>query len=277
MSGVFLTAAINGAEITRDDTPALPLTPEEVAEEAARCVDEGAAILHLHGRRPDGTPTQDIDTFRDYFSAIRERTDAIVQFSTGGAVGMALEERIEALALRPDMATLTTGTVNFGEDVFVNTRPMIREIARRLQQFGVVPEVEVFEMGMLDEAMRLHEEGLLPKRPHVDFVFGVPGAMAARIEHLDHLVSCLPDGWTWSVAAVGRHQRCFAQAAFERGGHVRVGLEDNLYLEKGRLAAGSWELVRAAAEDAKAAGRTVLSIAEARRLLGVIEIRDPCG
>ena len=278
MDGVILTAAINGAEITKADNPSLPITPDEVGEEARRCADAGASIVHLHGRKPDGTPTQDIGTFRSYFAAIRERSNIIVQFSTGGAVGMELEERIEALALSPEMATLTTGTCNFGESVFENSLPAIRLIAERQRQFGITPEIEVFDIGMLDTAIRLVDrEGVLRGPLHVDFVLGVPGAMNGDERHLDYLVSRLPDGWTWCVAGVGRHELRLARHALEIGGHVRIGLEDNIYLSKGVLADGSHELVAAVARMAEEVGRRVLTIDESRRLLRVGAVRYPVG
>lgn len=277
MKPVVLTAAINGAEVTRAQHPALPLLPEEVAQEVLRCEAEGASVVHLHGRLPNGRPTQDLDTFRSYFEAIRAVSAIIVQFSTGGAVGMGVEERIEALCLMPEMATLTTGTCNFGDDVFANPRPVIREIAGRLRQFDVRPEIEVFEKGMLDEAMALVAEGVLKGPQHVNFVLGVPGAMRAEPSPLAWLVESVPSGWTWSVAGVGRHELPLAAEAIALGGHVRVGVEDNLYLERGVPAPGSWALVGAAARLAEEAGRPVASIEEAREILRVREVRHPCG
>ncbi|MCB9520461.1 MAG: 3-keto-5-aminohexanoate cleavage protein [Myxococcales bacterium] len=277
MSAALITAAINGAEVTRDQYPSLPLLPAEVGEEAGRCVEAGAAIIHLHGRKPDGTPTQDLDTFRAYFEAIRSHSEVIVQFSTGGAVGMDVEERIVALALRPDMATLTTGTVNFGEEIFENPLPTVRLIAERLRQFEIRPEIEVFDVGMLDTARRLVDEGILKGPLHVDFVLGVPGAMAAEERHLDYLVSWLPPSWTWCVAGIGRHELRLAAYALERGGHVRVGVEDNLYVERGVLAKGTWELVERAAALARAVGREPMSVDEARAMLRVREPRYPVG
>jgi len=277
MSDVLITAAINGAEVTRAQTPYLPVTPDEIGEESRRCVEAGAAIIHLHGRTADGVPTQDIDTFRAYFEAIREHSEVIVQFSTGGAVGMSVEERIVALCLRPDMATLTTGTTNFGDEVFENTLPAIRVIADRMQQFEVKPEIEVFDLGMLDTARRLSDEGVLGPKLHVDFVMGVPGAMAADEGHLAYLVSCLPSGWTWCVAGIGRHELRVARWAIERGGHVRVGLEDNLFVDKGVLARGSFELVERVVAMAREAGRAPMPLVAARKLLGVREPRYPVG
>lgn len=275
---LIITAAINGAEVTREQNPNLPLTPDEVGEEARRCADAGASVVHLHGRLPDGRPSQSIDVFRAYFEAIRERSFVIVQFSTGGAVGMDVEERIEALMLCPEMATLTTGTCNFGDEVFENTLPTIRLIADRQRQFGVRPEVEVFEVGMLDTAIRLVEqEGVLKGPLHVDFVLGVPGAMAGEVAHLEYLVSRLPTGWTWSVAGVGRHEFPLARRALELGGHVRVGLEDNVWLDRGVLAPGTYALVERVVEMAAEVGRSPMSIDDARDVLRVGEVRFPVG
>ncbi len=275
--GLLITAAINGAEITRVQTPALPITPDEVGLESLRCRDAGAAMIHLHGRRPGGSATQDAATFRSYFAAIRERSDIIVQFSTGGAIGMSVEERIAALILRPEMATLTTGTCNFGDDIFANPMPAIREIAAGLRAHNIRPEIEVFDLGMLDTAIRLHREGVLDGDLHVDFVFGVPGAMEADAGHLRYLVSRLPAGWSWCVAGIGRHELVMARHALEWGGHVRVGLEDNIFLRKGQLAAGSYELVADVARMAAETGRRPWSVTEARAHLGLSEVRYPLG
>ncbi len=277
MDTVMITAAINGAETMREHNPSLPLLPDEVGEEARACAEAGACIVHLHGRRPDGSPTQDLDTFRGYFAAIRERTDIIVQFSTGGAVGMDPEERIEALALRPEMATLTTGTCNFGDDVFANPLQTVRLIAERIRQFDIRPEIEVFEAGMLDTAIRLHDEGLLSGPQHVDFVLGVPGAMNGDEDHLDYLVSRLPEGWTWCVAGIGRHELRLARHALEQGGNVRVGLEDNIFLAKGILADGTHSLVAKVAEFAREIGREPCPVAAARQCFRVSEVRFPVG
>lgn len=274
---LLITAAINGAEVTRHQNPTLPLTPAEVADEVRRCEQEGAAVIHMHGRLADGSPTQDIDVYRAYFEAIREESRVIVQFSTGGAVGMSLEERISALALRPEMASLTTGSVNFGNGLFRNTLPEVRTIASRLQQFEIRPEIEVFDLSMLDTARRLADDGLLRGPQHVNFVLGVPGAMAARTSHVDYLVSQLPHGWTWGVAGVGQHEFPMAEHAIRSGGHVRVGLEDNIYLQRGVLADGSWSLVREVARRASEAGRPVMDLRAARGMLHCPEVRHASG
>lgn len=266
---LIITAAIVGAEVMREHTPYVPYTPEEIAAEAIKCREAGAAMVHVHGRLDDGTPTQSREVFSQILDRIRAQSDILVQFSTGGAVGMDVEERIEALDLRPDMATLTTGTVNFGEDIFANDLNTIRTIARRLQDFQITPEIEIFDTGMVDTALRLlNKEGLLKAPLHFDFVLGVPGGMGARERNLEFLVEMLPSGSTWSVAGIGRHELPLAYRAVDMGGHVRVGLEDNVYLSKGVLAKGSWELVEKVAEYAREQGRPLASPAQASETLG---------
>ncbi len=272
---LIITAAVVGAETMRERTPHVPYTPEEIAEEAKRCYDAGAAMVHVHGRRDDGTPTQDRDTFAEILRQIRRRCDILVQFSTGGAVGMDVEERIEALELRPDMATLTTGTVNFGDEVFLNSLPMIRAIARRLDHYDIRPEIEVFDTGMIDTALRLCDEGLLEVPLHFDFVLGVPGGMGASQRNLEFLVESIPDDSTWSVAGMGRHELPLGYRAIKAGGHVRVGLEDNIYLDKGVLAKGSFELVERIAQRAEEVGRPLATAEEARQILRLGPPADP--
>ncbi|QDG52035.1 3-keto-5-aminohexanoate cleavage protein [Persicimonas caeni] len=269
MTPLIITAAVDGAETMREHNPNVPYTPEEIAQEAVRCREAGASMVHVHGREDDGTPTQARDVFEQILNKIRERSDILVQFSTGGAVWMSVEERIEALDLRPDMATLTTGTVNFGEDVFMNSLPMIRQIAERLQEFDITPEIEIFDTGMVDTAMRLVKEGLLEEPLHFDFVLGVPGGMGGRPENLEFLVDMIPEGSTWSVAGIGRHELPLAYKAIDMGGHVRVGLEDNIFVEKGVLAKGSWELVEKVVEYAEEQGREIATPEVAKEILGV--------
>jgi 3-keto-5-aminohexanoate cleavage enzyme len=268
---IVITAAMVGAEVSREQTPYLPLTAEEIALDAARCREAGAAMVHLHVRAADGRPSQDRELFRAAIRAIRARCDVLVQVSTGGAVGMSGEERCGPLGLtgpdRPDMATLTTGTVNFGDEVFLNPRPLIREIARRIKDAGLRPELECFDAGMVDEARALEREGLVAFPAHFDFVLGVGGALAASPEALDFLRSYVPPGSSWTCAAMGRHQLPFVELAAERGGHARVGLEDNLFLSRGVLARGNFELVAEAAKRARARGRTPATPGEARALL----------
>ena len=266
---VILTAAIVGAEITRAMTPYLPITAQEIADEAARCREAGAAVIHLHVRNDDGSPSQAADRFAAAIEAIRKKTDCIVQVSTGGAVGMSLDERLGGLSCKPEMATLNCGSLNFGDDVFVNLRPEIRHVAARIREAGGVPELECYEVGHIDEALALAKEGALIAPLHFQFVLGIAGGISARAEAIGWMASLVPAGSTWGVAAVGRHQRPMTELAMSLGGHARVGLEVNLYMERGVLAEGSAPLVTRAAAFAHQLGRKPAEPSRARQLLGI--------
>ncbi len=266
---LLITVAGVGAEVTREQQPHLPLLPDEVGDEYARAHAAGATIGHVHGRRPDGTPTQDLETFRAYSAAIRARCPILQQFSTGGAVGMGVEERIAALELKPEMATLTLGTCNFGEDVFENPLPTIRTILERIRRFGITPELEIFDVGMLATADVLFAKGLLQLPAHFDFVLGVPGAAAATPENLTHFARSIPAGCTWTVAGIGRRQTSMATLAIAMGGHVRVGFEDNIYYRKGELSDSNARFVERVVRIAREVGREPASIDQAREILRI--------
>jgi 3-keto-5-aminohexanoate cleavage enzyme len=263
----MITAAICGAEVFRDATPHIPYTPRELADEAVRCSEAGATMVHLHVREDDGTPSQRAELFDETMRRIRSRCAILVQFSTGGAVGMSVAERADAVKLRPDMATLTTGSVNFGDGVFLNSPQDVRAIAEQLREFGVRPEIECFDTGMVDAALRLAKDGLVDLPAHFNFVLGMPGGMGGSERHLDFIRSLVPAECTWSVAGIGRWEIPLARHAIAHGGHVRVGLEDNLYAQKGVLAKGSFELVAQVAAMAQEAGRPLATVAQARQLL----------
>lgn len=267
MQPLIITAAICGAEVFRDQSPHIPYTPRELADEALRCFDAGAVMVHLHVRNPDGTPSQSPDLFGQAMEYICAQSPMLIQFSTGGAVGMGVDERADAVKLGPDMATLSTGSVNFGDEVFLNPTPLVREIAKRIADFGVTPEIECFDSGMVDTALRLAKHGLIALPAHFDFVLGMAGGMGGTVHHLDFMRSLLPDGCSWSVAGIGRFELPLARHAIAHGGHVRVGLEDNLYLSKGVLAKGSYELVAQVAQEAAVFGRPLATVVQARELL----------
>jgi 3-keto-5-aminohexanoate cleavage enzyme len=266
---VILTAAIVGAELTRQQTPYLPFTPDEVADEAARCAEAGAAVLHLHVRMDDGKNTQSAERFARVIEAIRKRCDCVIQTSTGGAVGMSIEERSAPLACRPEMATLNCGTINFGDDVFVNSRPDIRRLASAMRAAGVTPELECYEVGHVEEALTLAAEGAVEAPLHFQFVLGVRGAIPARDDVVHYMRSLVPRGGTWGVAAMGRSQQPMTELAMRLGGHARVGLEDNIYWSRGILAEGSAPLVARAAAYGRSIGREPASPARARTVLGI--------
>jgi len=265
----ILTAAICGAETTRAQTPYLPVTAEELGEEAAKCAAAGASVVHLHVRKDDGTPTQDRALFEKAIRAIRARCDVIVQTSTGGAVGMTAEERAQPLDCGPEMATLNAGSLNFGEDVFLNPFPMVREFAARMRARGIVPELECYDVGHVESCLWLAQQGVIDLPAHFDFVMGVRGGIAATEENLRFLAGKLPAGCSFNVAGIGRHQLPMAELSLRLGGHARCGLEDNVYLSKGVLAKGSFELVGELAKLARAAGREIATPARARQILRV--------
>ena len=265
---LIITCAPVGAEVRPDQTPYLPYTPRLLGETARAIREAGAAIVHVHCRNDDGTNTHSVERFREAREAIRTHSDLIVQFSTGGAIGMTPQERASVLELRPEMATLTCGSVNFGDDIFENSFPIMRGILKKMNEFGVRPELEIFDKGHIANARRLARERLLSLPQHVDLVLGVPGGLEATVQNLADLVDDLPDGCTWSVAGIGRQQLAMAMAAIAMGGHVRVGLEDNLYYSRGRLARNE-ELVARVARIAAEAGRPVASPDQARKLLGL--------
>ncbi|MDI7245901.1 MAG: 3-keto-5-aminohexanoate cleavage protein [Bacillota bacterium] len=266
---LIITAALTGAETTRADNPNLPIAPEEIAQAAAEARDAGASVIHLHVRDSEGRPTQDIEVFRRTISLIRERCDCIVQISTGGAVGTPAEERLRPLDLVPEMATLTCGTVNFGDGVFENPPWLIEAFARKMAELGVKPELEVFDVGMVANAMRLARQGLVREPLYFDFVMGVPGGIPGTIDNVMHLVRQIPAGAMWQVAGVGRAELPLAAVAVVAGGHVRVGFEDNIYYSKGVLAESNAQLVARIARIARELGREVATPAEARHMLGI--------
>ncbi len=267
MQPVMITAAMVGAEVTRAQQPNLPITPREIISAAVECYEAGAAIIHIHVRDAEGNATQDAEIFREVVEGIRARCDVITQVSTGGAIWMSAEERLQSIECRPDMATLTTGTVNFGDGVFMNDRALVETFARRIRDYSIVPEIEIFDAGMLDEAMRLRNMGLITDPIQFDFVMGVPGGIGADPAHLVHLVRCLPPGSTWSVAGIGRHQLTLGTIALAMGGNVRVGFEDNIYYRKGQLAKTNAELVARIARIAQELDRPVATPAQAREIL----------
>lgn len=268
MDPLILTCALVGAEVTREQTPHLPLSPAEIADDAFQCWQAGAAVVHIHVRDDQGRPSQDPALFAAVEDHLRGRCDVIVQYSTGGAVGTPFEKRMAPLNNRPEMATLTTGTVNFGDEVFENSGPFVKALAARMKELHVRPELEIFDYGMIDNALSLIKEGLLVAPYHFDFVLGVPGALAARPEHVVQMRALLPANSTWQVAAVGRHQLPMTTMAMAMGGHVRVGLEDNIYYSKGVLAKNA-DLVARAARVAKELGRPLATPAQARELLAI--------
>jgi 3-keto-5-aminohexanoate cleavage enzyme len=268
---LVITVAPVGGELTREQQPHLPISATEIAEEVARCREAGASMVHLHVRDEDGTPTQSRERFAEAMDAIRRSApDVIVQTSTGGSVGMTEEERAQPLDLKPEMATLTTGTVNFGDEVFENPYPLVERLFLRMREVGIQPEFEAFDTGMVETARRLVERHDAPPRHlHFDLVLGVPGGMAGTPGSVLHMASILPSGATWSATGIGRTHLPVTLTALALGGHVRTGFEDTIYYSRGRLATSNAELIERVARLAREAGREVATPDQAREILGI--------
>ncbi|GLC30413.1 3-keto-5-aminohexanoate cleavage protein [Clostridium omnivorum] len=271
MDKLIITAAICGAEVTKEHNPAVPYTVEEIGREAEAAYRAGASIIHLHVRQDDGTPTQDKERFRLCIEEIKRRCpDVIIQPSTGGAVGMSNEERLQPIYLHPEMATLDCGTCNFGGDeIFVNTENAIKEFGQKMIELGIKPEVEVFDKGMIDSAIRLQKKGFIKAPMHFNFVMGVNGGISATLRDFDFLMGSIPEGSTFTVSGIGRNQFQVAAMSIVSGGHVRVGFEDNVYISKGVPAKSNGEMVEKVVRLAKELGREIATPAEAREILGL--------
>lgn len=272
MKKLIITAAIQGAELTKEITPYLPVTPEEIAREAKRAWEEGAAVIHLHVRDRSGMPTQSAAVYQENIDAIAAAgCKAIVQVSTGGAVGMTAQERMGPVTLKPEYVTLNTGSINFGDDVFINSVSMMEELAMAMKNHGVKPEFEVYEEGHIHNAMVLVKKGLVTGQLNFDFVLGVPGAMAPTVRNMLYLSETIPPGANWTVAGIGKDELTLGGVAVFVGGNVRVGMEDNIYYSKGVLARSNAELVARIARIAKEAGRDIATPDEARHILGLVK------
>ena len=268
----ILTVAITGSVPTKKDSPAVPITVPEQIESTHAAYEAGASLVHVHVRNDDGTTTSDPERFGRFMAGIRKHCpDMIVQFSTGGRSGLG-KERGGMLHLKPEMASLTTGSVNFAKIIYENHPTLINDLASSMLAHDIKPEVEIFDLAMLYNAAKLVADGLLKPPVHVQFVLGIPGALPADRAVLDfeleQLERMLP-GATWTAAGIGRHQLTVNEWSLELGGHCRTGLEDNLKFDKVRLATSNAELVQRVAALAGKFDRTVATPAEARRILGL--------
>src|SRR5215475_7156835 len=270
-ASTMITVAPTGAELDKSAVPPLPVTLEELVTTAKECRQAGAAMIHVHIRDGDAQPTLDIGRLKDTVHALREATDLIVQLSTGGAVTDPFERRLAVLDAAPDGCSLTCGTVNFGDEVFMDPWPFMCELYQRTQQLGVVPEFELFDMGHIASLHRLLGKYGAPFGGHVhcDLVMGVPGGMAGDAATLVAAVAALPAGATWSATGIGRTTLPVMFAALAAGGDLRVGLEDTVTFSRGRPVASNAELVERAATLAELAQRPAMTPEAAREMLGI--------
>jgi uncharacterized protein (DUF849 family) len=269
---LLITVAPTGAETAKADCPQLPTTPEELAATAVACRAAGASMIHIHVRDHDHQPTLDLTLLREWVAAVRESTDLVVQLSTGGSVHDPLEDRLKVLDAEPDSCSLTMGTTNFGDDVFLNPWPFVCELYQLSQERGVVPEFELFDLGQVHALTRLLDRYGLPAggKVHVDLVMGVPGGMNGTTDALVAAVADLPAATTsWSATGIGRSTLAVMLASLSKGGHLRVGMEDVLTIARGVPVESNAQLVERAVEIGRLAQREPMDPAGARALLGM--------
>ncbi|HLZ38675.1 MAG TPA: 3-keto-5-aminohexanoate cleavage protein [Mycobacteriales bacterium] len=275
----MITVAPTGAEIEKSTVPALPVTLDELVTTAEQCAAAGAAVIHVHVRDGGARPTLDLGRLRETVQALRESTDLVVQVSTGGAVTDPEDRRLAVLECGPDAASLTCGTLNFGDDVFVNRWPFIVELHRRMREREVVPEFEIFDLGHAAALHRLLDTEGPPwgGRVHADVVCGVPGGLPGTARAVLAAVAALPDGATWSATGLGRASLPVLFTALGAGGHVRVGMEDTVTFAVGVPVQDNAQLVVRAADAARLAQRPAMDIESARAMLGVKDRRRDRG
>jgi uncharacterized protein (DUF849 family) len=280
----ILTAALTGVLATRDQCPAIPYTAEEIAQEARRSVDAGASIVHIHARRDDGKPAFDVESYRRIDEAVKRLCpEAIINYSTG-AVGIDRETRIAHIrALKPHMAALNMGSMNYAiyssqkkrfyhDHIFENKFEDIRFYLEAMNEASTIPEMECFDLGHINNVTPLRDLGLVPANACYSLVMGVLGGIPATTQNLVHMVGCLPAGASWQVIGIGKVQWPLVAAAVTLGGNIRVGLEDNFYLRPGEMAGSNADLVSKAARMVQDIGGDLASPAEVRERLGLASV-----
>jgi 3-keto-5-aminohexanoate cleavage enzyme len=272
MDKLIITVGITGSRITREQTPYIPITPAEIAQSGIEAWKAGASVLHIHVRDPKtGLGTPELSIFREVVDRIRSETDAVLCLTTSGIPGrnLPIPDRLQPLALHPEFVSFDAGSINMGPNVFLNPPDFLETLAKETLQKGIKPELEVFEVGMVYTCLRLLEKGLLRPPLHFQFVLGVPGGMPATAKSLVHLSEIVPEGSTWSVIGIGTGQLPMAMMAMAMGGHVRVGLEDNIYYSRGVLAKSNAQLVERVVRIANEFGREIATPQETRKILKV--------
>jgi 3-keto-5-aminohexanoate cleavage enzyme len=266
----IITVAPTGPIATKDDNPTLPTQPEEIADEVRRAYEAGASVAHVHLRDEQDRPTADLKVARRVMDLIGERCDILIQLSTGVGLTVPFEDRARLVELRPQMATLNPCTMSFGDSVFMNPPRAVRELAARMRELGVKPELEIYDTGHLDSVLRLRDEGLIDTDPlQFSIVLGVRGGMAATPENLITMVNRLPEGSVWQVIAIGRASRDLTAVALALGGNARAGMEDTLTLDKGVPAQGNRALVERTVRFASELGHQIADVATARAVLNI--------
>jgi 3-keto-5-aminohexanoate cleavage enzyme len=272
MEKLIITAAITGSRITREITPHIPLTPEEIVQSAYECWQAGAAIVHIHVRDPDtGLATQDVEIFKQVVKPLREKTDLILCLTTSGIPGRNLptEERLAPVDLKPELASFDAGSINLGGTVFINSPEFLDRAAEKMRQKGVKPEIEIFDLGMIITSQRMRDQGKFDEPLHFQFVLGTPWGAPATPKSFLHLYEHIPDNSTWSIIGIGKGHLPMSMMALAMGGHIRVGLEDNIYYSRGVLAETNAQFVDRIVRISREYGREIATPAEARDILSI--------
>ncbi len=270
MEKLIITVACTGAMTTREITPYLPTQPEQIAEEVYAAYKAGAAVAHVHVRTEDHKATMALDRFEKTVGLIREKCDIIINMTSSGGLGFTDEERIlPHTVLKPDMGTFDAGSMNFYQGVFLNSPDFLKKLGTAYNENNIKPEVEVFDAGMVWNAKRLLKEGFLKAPIHFQCCMHVHGGMEGNARNLVHLVDSMPEGSTWSAFGCGPTADLITSMAMNMGGHVRVGMEDNVYLSKGVLAEHNYQFVEKIVRLADEFKRPVATVAEARQILGL--------
>jgi len=272
MEKLIITAAITGSRITREITPHIPITPAEIVQSAYECWQAGASIVHIHVRDPDtGQGTQDVEVFRQVVEPLRQKTDLILCLTTSGIPGRNLptEDRIAPVGLKPELASFDAGSINLGGTVFINSPEFLDRAAEKMKATGVKPEIEIFDLGMIITSLRMRDQGKLDAPLHFQFVMGTPWGAPATPKAFLHLLEHIPDNSTWSIIGIGQGHLPMSMMALAMGGHIRVGLEDNIYYSKGVLAESNAQFVARIVRISREYGREIASPDEARGILGL--------
>jgi 3-keto-5-aminohexanoate cleavage enzyme len=272
MEKLIITAAITGSRITRDIAPCIPITPDEIVQSSVECWNAGTAIVHIHVRDPKtGLGTQDVDLFRQVVEPLREKTDLLLCLTTSGIPGrnLPIEERLRPLELEPELASFDAGSINLGGSVFINTPEFLEAAAKGMREKGVKPELEVFDVGMIVTCLRMRDQGYLEEPLHFQFVLGTPWGSPATPKSFLHMYDHIPQDSTWSIIGIGKGHLPMSMMGLIMGGHIRVGMEDNVYYQKGVLGKSNAQFVERIVRIAREYGREVTTPGEARGILGL--------
>ena len=271
MEKLIITVATTGSGTPLSKCPNLAITPSQIAEEVYQCYLAGAAVAHIHVRDDEGGRSMDFERFRETVERIRDKCDILINLTTSG-MEFTEEVRLKPLTLRPDLASFNAGSMNFGENVLVNTESMMKRFAQAMEEYHVKPEIECYDAGMVENSLRLQREGFLKGPLHYQFVLGVKGGMAASARNMMFLLDSIPQDATWGAVGLGKQSVPISTMAIHLGGNVRVGMEDNIYIKKGVLAQHNVEFVERIRRLADEFERPVATVADARRLLKLDQV-----